>query len=96
MLLPVIVAPWVLPERSLFAAAELCRREHPGGRTCPLCGMTRAFTAIARRRPHEAHNRNRAALPLYAALTANEALAAALLICRRRKRNKRIIGVGIP
>lgn len=96
ILLPVTLAPWTLPERSLLAAGALCHRGHPGGRACALCGMTRAFVSIGRGEWSEARRWNPASLPLYGVLAANEGLAAGWLIFRRRKRNGRIIGVGIP
>jgi len=95
-LLPVVVAPFVVPAHRLQAVAARCRLEHPAGRPCPLCGMTRAWVSIGQGRWDEARRANAVALPLYFALAANGLVAAGVLIFQRRGAWRRIIGVGVP
>jgi hypothetical protein len=95
-LLPVVLAPFVVPAPRLHAVAARCRLEHPGGEPCPLCGMTRAWVSIGEGRWNEARQANAVALPLYLLLSVNELAAALVLIFRRRDAWRRIIGVGVP
>lgn len=83
-LLPVAAAPWLFPERVLEAAAARCRLEHPGGRPCALCGMTRAFVRIGERDWEGARRANPAAVPLYFLLALNELVVTGVVIFRRR------------
>jgi len=86
-LLAVLLAPWLLPEEVLLKAAPVCQARARRGVECPLCGMTRAFVSISKGRLHEATQLNRASVPLYVALAANE-LAALLVLARQASRIK--------
>lgn len=85
-LLPVLLSPWLLPEATLFELAGRCKTGHAGGRTCPLCGMTRAFLLISRGQLDQAKRLNRASVPLYGGMVANDLLAAATSIFLVRRK----------
>ena len=94
--LPIVLAPFAIPAARLQALAARCRLQHPAGKPCPLCGMTRAWVSIGERRWEEARQANAVALPLYFLLALNEVAAAGAMIFRRRRLWGRIIGVGVP
>lgn len=68
-----LAAALVLPEAWVLAIGGILQTPHAD--PCPLCGMTRAFLAIARGQFVEAAAANAAALPLAAGLGANALLA---------------------
>ena len=86
VLLFALIAPYLVPEQTLFAASEVFAVPHRHGETCALCGMTRAFAAIARGDFAAALIYNRGAVALYGALLANPLAVAAFLLRRMYKR----------
>jgi len=89
---PLLAAPFLLPEQTTLALAGACRTRVRAEHRCPVCGMTRAFLALAHGDLQGAARSNRAAVPLFAILLANGA-GACLTILRRRRQLKRIIMV---
>lgn len=88
-LLFVLIAPYLLPEKMLFSASEVFKVPHRSGETCALCGMTRAFAAIARGDFAAALLYNRGAVALYGALLANQLVVASFLLRRMHKHKRR-------
>jgi len=82
----VLLSSAILPEELAMRLAPVCQRKAATGRECPLCGMTHDFLAISRGRLRVENRRNRASLPLYAGMLANEALFALNLTLGRRLR----------
>ena len=74
-IVPILAAPFVLPPRTIFSLAPRCEWKARYGRECVLCGMTTGFILISEGRLNDATGRNRASIPLYAALVWNECLA---------------------
>ena len=74
-IVPVLAAPFLVPPRTLLSLMPPCQSKVRYGRECALCGMTRGFILISRGRFDDALRRNRASIPLYAALLWNEFLA---------------------
>ena len=58
------VAPHLLPARFLLALSAHLATPHPPG-SCPFCGMTTGFIAIAHGDPAAATRANAASVPLY-------------------------------
>ncbi len=75
VILPVLAAPFVLPPNTIFSLAPQCQWKAKYGRECVLCGMTTSFILISEGRLNAALHRNRASIPLYAALVWNECAA---------------------
>jgi hypothetical protein len=73
-LLPVLVAPFVLPADTIFELAPICEARAQGGE-CAFCGMTHAFVMIGHGLPDEAWAENGASLPLFSVLLWNECVA---------------------
>lgn len=71
----VMAAPFVLPDRAILSMGRTLSSSHASTGACPLCGMTRAFMAIARGDLDGAQAHNRGAILLYAALLFNGAMA---------------------
>lgn len=71
---PVLIAPFVLPADTIFAAAPLCEARAEG-RECAFCGMTTAFVMIGHGLLDDAYAANHASLPLFSALVWNELVA---------------------
>ena len=86
VLLFALIAPYLVPEQTLFAASEVFKVTHRSGETCALCGMTRAFAAIAQGDFAAALTYNRGAVAFYGALLANSLVVAAFLLSRMYKR----------
>ena len=86
MLLFVLIALYFIPEKTLFAASEAFKVPHRSGETCALCGMTRAFAAIARGDFATALIYNRGAVAFYGALFTNQLVVAFFLLSRMHKR----------
>ena len=82
MLLFIAIALYFVPEKTLFAASEAFKVPHRNGETCALCGMTRAFAAIARGDFATALIYNRGAAAFYGALFANQLVVAFFLLSR--------------
>lgn len=72
---PILAAPFALPPRTIFSLAPRCEWKARYGRECVLCGMTTGFILISEGRLSDAVGRNRASIPLYAALVWNECIA---------------------
>lgn len=87
-----MVAPVVLPERTIAALTPVCESKRLYGRECFFCGTTTAFVAISRGDFRTAAESNRGALPLYVCFAIN-AVAAAYFASRGRVR--RIIAEAI-
>ena len=86
MLLFILITPYLVPEKTLFSASEAFKVPHRSGETCALCGMTRAFAAIARGDFAAALIYNRGAVAFYGALLANQLVVAFFLLRRMHKR----------
>ena len=86
VLLFLLIALYFVPEKTLFAASEAFKVPHRSGETCALCGMTRAFAAIARGDFATALIYNRGAVAFYGALFANQLVVAFFLLRRMHKR----------
>ena len=86
VLLFALIAPYLVPEKALFAASEAFKVPHRAGETCALCGMTRAFAAMARGDFAAALMYNRGAVALYGALLANQLAVAFFLLRQMHKR----------
>lgn len=85
VILFVLLAPLALPARTLFALTPVCEWKAKYNAECCLCGMTRSFIDISRGDFARATERNRGSVPLYAALLANECLAAWFILRRAKK-----------
>ncbi|MCE2450292.1 MAG: DUF2752 domain-containing protein [Candidatus Latescibacteria bacterium] len=81
-----LIALSFVPEKTLFDASEAFKVPHRSGETCALCGMTRAFAAIARGDFATALIYNRGAVVFYGALFANQLVVAFFLLHRMHKR----------
>lgn len=86
VLLFIAIAPYLVPEQTLFAASEAFKVPHRNGETCALCGMTRAFAALARGDLTAALLYNRGAVAFYGALLANQLVVAFFLLRRMHKK----------
>ena len=75
VIFPVLAAPFVLSPKTILSLAPQCEWKAKYGRECPLCGMTNSFILISKGRLDAALGRNRASIPLYAALVWNECVA---------------------
>ncbi len=84
-LLFALVAPYLVPEQTLFSASAVFAVPHGRGETCALCGMTRAFAAIARGDFAAALLYNRGSVAFYGVLLANSLAVAAFLLRRMHK-----------
>lgn len=69
-LVPLLFA-LLLPEQVVRSMAAILSQDHPWGQSCPLCGMTGAFLAIAKGDFGHATQLNGASLPLWGILLAN-------------------------
>ena len=81
-----VISLYFVPEKTLFAASEAFKMPHRSGETCALCGMTRAFAALARGDFATALIYNRGAVAFYGALFANQLVVAFFLLRRMHKR----------
>ena len=86
MLLFFPIALYLVPEETLFFASEAFKTPHRSGETCALCGMTRAFAAIARFDFAAAFIYNRGSVAFCGALLANQLAAAFFLLRQMHKR----------
>ena len=76
------LAPWVVEESVLLRLAPTCEAASHG-EACSLCGMSRAFIAIARGEWTEAHVLNAGSPWLYSVFVLNAAAAA--IWCWRKR-----------
>jgi hypothetical protein len=81
IVLAVLLAAFFLPESAIIQLSPVCESKARGEAPCPLCGMTTAFLLISDARFAEAHQVNRAGIPLYAAFVLNELFAFLFLSC---------------
>ena len=86
MLLFILITPYLVREQTLFAASEAFKVPHRSGEACALCGMTRAFAALARGDFAAALMYNRGAVAFWGALLANQIVVAFFLLRRMNKR----------
>ena len=82
MLLFILITPSLVSEKTLFSLSEAFKVPHRSGETCALCGMTRAFAALARGDFATALIYNRGAAAFYGALFANQLVVAFFLLSR--------------
>ncbi|MGA9116319.1 MAG: DUF2752 domain-containing protein [Bacteroidota bacterium] len=73
--LAAVLAPLVIPPEALLRAADLVSGAGHGPAPCVLCGMSRAFCAIAEGSYAQALDLNPWSLLLFGMLTANGAVA---------------------
>ena len=76
-----IAAPFLLSPEQIARISPVCEWKATYHRECPLCGMTTAFTLIARGELRASGRANRAGIPLYAFFVLNEL---AVLFCWRK------------
>ncbi|HWR49844.1 MAG TPA: DUF2752 domain-containing protein [Bryobacteraceae bacterium] len=74
ILAPVLIAPFVLPADTIFAAVPVCEAR-AAGHECSFCGMTTAFVMIGHGLLDDAYEANHASLPLFSVLVWNELVA---------------------
>ena len=79
LLLGVLLAPLILSSATLQRLEPRCEWKVRYAKDCPLCGMTTSFVLIGRGKFKEATAANRASIPLFSILTANEIGALLLL-----------------
>jgi hypothetical protein len=75
----VLLAPLILPGATIRRLEPRCEWKARYGKECPMCGMTTSFMLICRGKFKEASKANRASLPLFSILLANELCAILLL-----------------
>lgn len=68
----ILIAPFVLPESTIYKIVPLCESKRLGLGQCPLCGMTRAFVEISKGDFTGAFCTNRASVALYSILVLNQ------------------------
>ena len=86
MLLFILITPYLVSEQTLFSLSEAFKVPQRSGGTCALCGMTRAFAAIASGDFATALIYNRGAVAFYGVLLANQLVVAFFLLSRMHKR----------
>ena len=86
MLLFILITPYLVSEQTLFSLSEAFKVPQRSGETCALCGMTRAFAALARGDFAAALIYNRGAVAFYGVLLANQLVVALFLLRRMHKR----------
>lgn len=80
LLLPILSAPFLLPEDWITEASGLCRSRDHGDERCVLCGMTQAFWAISHGNFQQALIHNQGSLMLYGVFLMNEMIALIYLL----------------
>ena len=75
LVLPVVLAPFVLSDSVIARWTPVCETKLGGAPPCSLCGMTTAFLLISDINYDEARRANRGALWLYSTLVFNEVFA---------------------
>ena len=90
-----IIAPLVLPEEALLRLGRSLQSAPHDAERCALCGMTRAFSAIAQGDFERARTLNGGSVALYGALGGNVLAAGAyLVVWAVRGRRKKLEGTG--
>lgn len=79
IVLPVLIAPLVLPAETILRLEPVCEWKAKYNKECVLCGMSRAFIRIAQGEFSQAASLNRGSIPFYFGLVANELLVAWLV-----------------
>jgi hypothetical protein len=77
----VLLAPVILPSATIQRLTPQCEWKVRYGKECPMCGMTTSFILICRGKFKEASAANKASIPLFSILVANE-IGAILLLGR--------------
>jgi hypothetical protein len=75
VVLVILFAPFLLSDSVITSLSPVCESKARGGPACSLCGMTTAFLLISDGRFDEAHQVNRASVPLYSGFILNELFA---------------------
>lgn len=75
----VLLAPLILPSATIQRLEPRCEWKVRYAKECPICGMTTSFILICRGKFKEASAANKASIPLFSILIANE-IAAILLL----------------
>lgn len=86
LILPVLLAPFLLSAGTIGALEPVCQWKARYHRECPLCGMTTAFILISNGKLAEAQGRNRASVPLHAAFLLNECAGICLVVLQLRRK----------
>jgi hypothetical protein len=79
LVLAVLLSPMILPSEIIRRLAPQCEWKVRYARECPMCGMTTSFMLICRGKLKQACAANRASIPLFSILVANEICAILLL-----------------
>lgn len=81
----VLITPFILPAQTVKDLAPVCEWKIKYNKTCPLCGMTRAFINISAGNFYAAQKLNRFSVGLYSIFILNEIVTLTfLLFCWRR------------
>jgi hypothetical protein len=75
----VLLASLILPSATIRRVEPQCEWKARYAKECPMCGMTTSFILICRGKFKEACAANRAGIPLFSILVANEVCAILLL-----------------
>ena len=75
----VLLAPIILPRATIQRLKPQCEWKVRYDKECPMCGMTTSFILICRGKFKEASAANKAGIPLFSILVANELCAILLL-----------------
>jgi hypothetical protein len=75
----ILLAPLILPSATIQRLEPQCEGKVRHGKECPMCGMTTSFILICRGKFKEASAANKASIPLFSILVANEICATLLL-----------------
>ncbi len=93
-LVPVLLAPLLLPPDTIFELVPICEAR-ARNKVCIFCGMTTSFVMIGHGELNQAVEAHKAGVPLYAALVWNECVAAWFVAGRlaraRARRRFRIV-----
>jgi hypothetical protein len=90
VVLGVLLAPIILPGATIRRLEPQCEWKVRYGKECPMCGMTTSFILICRGKFKEASGANRASIPLFSILVANE-ICAILLLRRFYEERRRFL-----
>lgn len=86
----VLLAPVILPSATIQRLEPQCEWKVRYAKECPMCGMTTSFILICRGKFKEACAANRASIPLFSILVANE-IGAILLLARFFEEGRRFL-----
>lgn len=92
--LVVLISPFVVPPDVLFDLSAACQIRNHGHEPCCMCGMTKAFIAIAEGNIRQAMMHNRRSVLLFGILVGNELLFAGFFMLELNKhiRTRRMDG----